>query len=318
MPVMAFVAFIGGLRRVAAAPSLLLGAYGIALAVVLGMQLIPGGVGAAQPRSAAAAGALAGIAHTFGPGLVGFAAVLSTLGDLYGERAPLGAATGMAVAGVAAWTFLAGGILDRLARQQETGGSAFFATCRHHFWPLARLAALAGALYWFLLGGLYPWLLDGLFGAPARLPTVPADGASLRSALYVMFGAGVAGVGLLVDYARVRAVVEDRRSMVGALLAALRFVRRRPAAVVGLWLMNAALAAATLAAWTLAAPGPGAVSPAMRAAFLGGQLCIAAQLFAQLVAWGSQTAYFQDQLAHATYVARARLPRSESISRPPA
>ena len=92
--------------------------------------------------------------------------------------------------------------------------------------------------------------------------------------------------------------------MVGALLAALRFVRRRPAAVVGLWLMNAALAAATLAAWTLAAPGPGAVIPAMRSAFLGGQLCIAAQLFAQLVAWASQTAYFQDQLAHATYVAR--------------
>ena len=92
---MAFVAFIGGLRRVAAAPSLLLGAYGVALAVVLGMQLISGGMAAAQPRSAAAAGALAGIPHTFGPGLVGFAAVLSTLGDLYGQRAPFGAATGI-------------------------------------------------------------------------------------------------------------------------------------------------------------------------------------------------------------------------------
>ena len=310
MPVMAFVAFIGGLRRVAAAPSLLLGAYGVALAVILGMQLVPDGGGAAQPRPAAAAGALAGMPHTFGPGLVGFAAVLSTLADLYATR-PLGAAAGMAVAGVAAWTFLAGGILDRLARQQGTGGSAFLATCRHHFWPLARLAALAGTMYWFLLGGLYPWLLGDLFGSPARVPTVPAGGPALRSTLQVMFLAGLAGVGLLVDYARVRAVVEDRRSMVGALLAAFRFVRRRPGAVAGLWLMNAALAAATLAAWTLAAPGPGAVSPAMRAAFLGGQLCIAAQLCAQLVAWGSQTAYFQDQLAHATYVARARVARSE-------
>ena len=307
---MAFVAFIGGLRRVAAAPSLLLGAYGLALAVILGMQLIPDGGGAAQPRPAAAAGALAGITHTFGPGLVGFAAVLSILGDLYAAR-PLGAAAGMAVAGVAAWTFLAGGIVDRLARQQGTGSSAFLATCRHHFWPLARLAALAGALYWFLLGGLYPWLVGDLFGSPARLPTVPAGGAALRSALQAMFLAGVAGVGLLVDYARVRAVVEDRRSMLGALLAALRFMRRRPAAVAGLWLMNAALAAAALAVWTLAAPGPCAVSPAMRAAFLGGQLCIAAQLCAQLVAWASQTAYFQDQLAHATYVARARVSRSE-------
>ena len=310
MTVMAFVAFIGGLRRVAAAPSLLFGVYGVTLAVVLGMQLAPGGAGVVYPRSAAAAGALAGIPQTFGPGLVGFQAVLSTLADLYAGW-PLGAAAGIAVAGVAAWTFLAGGILDRLARQHGTGGAAFFATCRHHFWPLARLAALAGAVYWLLLVGLYPWVLGDPSGPPARLPTVPANAAPLRSALQVMFGAGVAGVGLVIDYARVRAVVEDRRSMVGALLAALRFVRRRPAAVAGLWLMNAALATAALAAWTLLAPGPGAVSPALRGAFLGGQLCIAAQLFAQLAAWGSQAAYFQDQLAHATYVARARVPRSE-------
>ena len=310
MTAMAFIAFIGGLRRVAAAPSILFVAYGVTLAVVLGMQLVPGGVGAVHPRPAAAVGALAGIPHMFGPGLVGFQAVLSTLGDLYAGW-PLGAANGIAAAGVAAWTFLAGGILDRLARQQKRGGSAFFATCRHHFWPLARLAAVAGAVYWFLFGELYFWLLGGSSGAPARLPTVSADAAPLRSALQVMFGAGLAGVGLLFDYARVRAVVEDRRSMVGALLAAFRFVRRRPVAVAGLWLMNAALAAAALAAWTLAAPGPGAVSPAMRGAFLGGQLCIAAQLCTQLVAWGSQTAYFQDQLAHAAYVARARVPRSE-------
>lgn len=315
---MAFIAFIGGLRRVAGAPALLLGAYGAALAVVLGMQLIPGGAGAARPGSAAAAGALAGIPHTFGPGLVGFSTVLSTLGNPYLQRAPLEAVAGLALAGLTAWTFLAGGILDRLARRQGTGGLAFLAACRHHFWPLARLAGLAGVLYWFLLGGVYPWLAGDIPGAPARLPTVPAGGAALRSALYVMFAAGVAGVGLLVDYARVRTVVEDRRSMVGALLAAFRFVRRRPAAVAVLWLMNAVLAAATLAAWTLVAPGPVAVSPALRGAFLGGQLCIAAQLFANLVAWASQTAYFQDQLAHPTYVARARVPGTSRITGPPA
>lgn len=308
MTVMAFVAFIGGLRRVAAAPALLLGAWGVTLAVLLAMQLVPGGVRAVYLQPAAAAGALAGIPQTFGPGLVGFQAVLSTLGDLYAGW-PLGAANGIAAAGVVVWTFLAGGILDRLARQQRTEGSAFLAACRHHFWPLARLAALAGAVYWILFGGLYSWLLDDPSGAPLRLPTVSADAGPLRSALQVTFGAGVAGVGLLFDYARVRAVVEDRRSMVGALLAALRFVRRRPAAVAGLWLMNAVLTAAALAVWSLAASG--AVGQAMRGAFVGAQLCIAVHLFAQLVAWASQTAYFQDQLAHATYVARARVPRSE-------
>ena len=130
-----------------------------------------------------------------------------------------------------------------------------------------------------------------------------ADAAWL--ALNGLFAAGRAGIGLLVDYARVRAVVEDRRSAVGALRAALRFMARRPAPVAGLWVLNLVLLALMLAGCSLVAPaamGFGRFGP-----FFVAQLYTAAHLLAMLVAWASQTSYFQSQLAHPTYVARARV-----------
>ena len=54
----------------------------------------------------------------------------------------------------------------------------------------------------------------------------------------------------------------------------------------------------------------GAGGPAPWGPFAAGQICMAGQLFAVLVAWASQIAYFQHELAHPTYVARARLPRT--------
>ena len=174
------------------------------------------------------------------------------------------------------WTFLAGGALDRLARQRWMGGAGFLAAGRRHFWPLTRLALLAGALYWLLFGVLRPWLFGDPPGASATGPGNGAYADAAWLALNGLFAAGRAGIGLVVDYARVRAVVEDRRSAIGALLAALRFMVRRPAPVAGLWVLNAALLALILAGCSLVAPaamGVGRMGP-----FLVGQLYIAAHL----------------------------------------
>ena len=42
---------------------------------------------------------------------------------------------------------------------------------------------------------------------------------------------------MLFDYVKIRTVVEDRRSIIGALLAAGRFMRRRAGATLGLYLL---------------------------------------------------------------------------------
>ena len=163
-------------------------------------------------------------------------------------------------------------------------------------------------MYWLLLGVVDPWLFSGPPGASARDPASGAGADAFPFVLQGLFVAGRAGIGLLVDYARVRAVVEDRRSMIGALVAALRFVARRPAAVAGLWLLNMVLLALLLAGCSLLASF--AMDVGRSGPFLVGQVYAAAHLVATLVAWGSQTAYFQGQLAHPTYVARARVPRT--------
>ena len=301
---MALGAFLDGIRRVAAAPLLFLLLYGLALTAALAMgSLAPEiGTGVESVRTTGD-GAPVGITHAFGPDPSGFA-VVAAVSNLARGVPPAGAAA-LALAGMVFWTFLAGGALDRLARQRWMGSPGFLAACRRHFWPLTRLALLAGALYWLLFGVLRPWLSGAPPGASATGPGSGAYGDAAWLAVNGLFAAGRAGIGLVVDYARVRTVVEDRRSAIGALLAALRFMARRPAAIAALWLLNAVLLALLLAGCSLLATtamGLGPIGP-----FLVGQTYAAAHLFATLVAWASQTAYFQDQLAHPTYVARARV-----------
>ena len=330
--------FIDGVRRVAAAPMLVLGMYAVTLAATLPAALVLRGaiadhLGSSTVAAAAADGFDAGwwaefdedatgLARTFGPWVIGFAAPLFNLSALADNRPPPGAVAALFVAYVAAWAFLVGGVIDRLARQRRLRTAGFLAACGVYFWRLVRLALLAGVAHVLLLGVLHPWLFGYLAGVLTRDVTVERDAAVVTFVLYGLYGAVFAGVGVVFDYARIRAIVEDRLSMLGALLAALRFIRRRPAAVAGLWLLNAALFVLVLAAYALAAPGATTAGAAVWGAFLIGQAYIAARLFAKLVVYASQTAYFQSQLAHATYVARPRprwpdSPAAEAITGPP-
>jgi hypothetical protein len=103
---------------------------------------------------------------------------------------------------------------------------------------------------------------------------------------------------LTLDYAKIRAVVEDRRSMLGALGAGIRFVRRNPGAALGVYLMNLALFLLVLAAYALAAPGAWS---SWLALFVG-QLYIVLRVVVRLQFASSQIALFQGRLAHAGYV----------------
>ena len=71
----------------------------------------------------------------------------------------------------------------------------------------------------------------------------------------LLFLAPLLFVNLIFDYAKVRAVVEDRRSMIGALVAGWRFVRRHPGAAIGLYALDALLFLSVIGVYFLAAPG---------------------------------------------------------------
>jgi len=92
--------------------------------------------------------------------------------------------------------------------------------------------------------------------------------------------------------------------MLGAMAAAVGFIRRNGAAAGLLFLTNFALFAIVVGLYALFAPGAGDADLSMWSAFALAQLYVLARLWVKLTFWASETALFQDRLAHAGYVAR--------------
>ena len=311
-------ALIDGIRRVAMAPLIVLGVYVITLltAAPLGVVLheaIATDLGNSVAADDAASGVnwewweefqsrANGISRTFTPRILGFAAVLNNQSNLLDAVVPRGEVLLAVVAYLGLWTFLVGGIIDRLARQRRVASVGFFAACGTFFFRFCRLGLLAGVAYWILFATIHGWLFDDLYAFATEDLAVERTAFVIRMALYATFALLLLPINMVFDYAKVRAVVEDRRSMVGAVLAATRFIRRRPGATVGLYLLNGGLFIAVVATYALAAPGANDTG-SMWLSFGAGQAYVVARLFTKLVFYASQTAFFQSQLAHSEYVA---------------
>ena len=244
-----------------------------------------------------------GIGATFTPSVIGFTATLDNISgilDGQGEISPVAGALALYLAG---WTFLAGGILDRYARQRRTRANGFFAACGVYFFRFLRLAVMAGIYYWWLFDFVHPWVFDVWYPRLTRDLSVERDVFAIRVALYAGFGLLLLAGNLAFDYAKVRAVVEDRRSMLGALSAALRFIANRPGRTLGLYVMNTIVFVLTLGLWSVLAPGAGSAGLAIWLGFVVGQFYLLARLLLKLQFLASQTSLFQASLAHAAYTA---------------
>jgi hypothetical protein len=189
-----------------------------------------------------------------------------------------------ALAYVLFWMFLSGGILDRLARNRPVGAAQFFAACGVYFARFLRLGVVIGAVYYALFQGLHPYV----------------DGTAAHAAFLAVLGL----VTLVGDFAKVRAVVEDRRSMLSALGAAVRFARRRPVRTAGLYALNVLAAVLFLLLWRRVDPSSSA--PAWLA-FMLTHLYLALRILARLAFMASEVVFFQSELAHAGYTAAPEL-----------
>jgi hypothetical protein len=207
---------------------------------------------------------------------------------------------GAASASVAFWLFVSGGILDRVARARPVGTAAFFAACGVFFVRFLRLAFLIGAAYFVLFRWVYPFLFETLFSLFTSDQTAESSALRVRAVLYAIFAVGLMFVGVIADFAKVRAVVEDRRGMLGALAASIRFVRRRPLRVLGLYLLNLFTVVVILRLWVQAEPPPDAPG---WLGFLLLLLYLVARIWAKLGFMASEVVFFQGELAHAEYTA---------------
>jgi hypothetical protein len=311
--------FSEGWKRVRSAPALLLGVYAMTLVLALPLAITMRGLlqthlGASLAADGAANGVnydwwqeftsqATGIGTTFSPTIIGFAATLDNLSSLLDGQREVAPIAGALALYLVAWTFLAGGIIDRYARQRPVRTAGFFAASGMHFFGLLRLAVIAGVVYWWLFFYVRRWLFLEWFVDHTRTMSVERDVFFWRVALYAVFGLLLVSVNVIFDYAKIRIVVEDRRSALGALSAARRFVWRRLGRVAGLYAVNGLAFLILIAIWALIAPGARGGGLTLWLGFLVAQLYLLARLALKLQFIASETALFQSSLAHASYTA---------------
>jgi hypothetical protein len=312
-------AFLDGCKRTVSAPAILLGTFVVTVALTLPLALtlrgmLEGHLGKSLAADRAADAVnydwweefraqAAGLGTTFTPSVIGFAAVLDNVSNIVDARGQIASVAGAAGAFLLVWTFLSGGIIDRYARQRPTRAHGFFAAAGVFFFRFLRLAAVAGFAYWILFAVVHRQLFDEWLPYATRDVSVERSAFLWRLGAYLLFGGLLALVNVWLDYAKIRAVVEDRRSMLVALLASARFIIRNPARVFALYLVNSLLFAAVIALWALVAPGAGGSGASIWVGFLAAQVYVLARLFVKLEFVASQTSLFQASLAHVAYTA---------------
>ncbi len=263
--------FSEGWARLRSAPALLLGVYAMTVVLALPLAITMRGLlqahlGASLAAEGAANGVnydwwqeftsqATGLGTTFSPTIIGFAATLDNISSLLDAQREIAPIAGALALYLLAWTFLAGGIIDRYARQRPIRAAGFFAASGVHVFRLLRLAVVSGLIYWWLFAYVHPWLFLEWFADRTRTMSVERDVFFWRVALYVLFGALLVVVNVIFDYAKIRIVVEDRRSALGALSAAIRFVWRQRGRVASLYALNGLAFLIVIAVWALVAPG---------------------------------------------------------------
>jgi hypothetical protein len=308
-----------GTRRVAAAPAIAAGVFVMTLLLALPLALVLRDSIAAHLRNSliadqAADGAnwdwwqefsaqATGLATTFTPSVIGAATTLDSVSRIADGRAPIAPVAFALACSIAGWMFVSGGIIDRYARQRPTRTYGFFAAAGTFFVRFLRLGALVGAVYGWLFAYVHPWLFGQVFDMITRNLSVERTAFAWRIALYLLFGLAVVFVNLIADYAKIRLVVEDRRSAIGALSTAWRFVRQHPVQVTALYAFNALSFIALVGIWVVVAPGAGGSGVAMWALVAITQAYLLMRLLLKLQFMASQIALFQASLAHASYTA---------------
>jgi len=314
-----FSAYSDGLARVRRAPAILFGIYALALVFTAlpGLALrdtLESAIGSGRDAAVMANGVslewwdqfgetATGLGRTFSPTIIGFGAVLDNVSRILDGHALPAAAAVLVAASMVGWLFLAGGILDRLARNRPLRAAAFFGACGTYFPRFLRLGLLGLAGYAVVIGVLHPWLFGTVWDALTRDMTVERNAFLVNLALYAVFGLALITWNVVLDYAKIRAVIEDRRSMIGALVAAWRFVVTHPADAAGLYVVNALGFLVVVGLYALVAPGAGRPGWTMWLGFAVGQVYVLLRLAVKLVFWASQVALFDRSLAHHAHTA---------------
>ena len=206
-----------GIRRVNGAPALVFAVWGLTLLVSVPIAVAMHGMlaqhlGASLAAGTAASGVnydwmqefsdqAAGVGVTFKPTILGFGAVLDNLSAFIDNTERPVVIVGAAAVYILLWVFVAGGIIDRYARDRATRTVGFFASSGVFFFRFLRLAAAQWIVYAVLFGALHAQLFNRLYPDLVHEVTVERTAFAVRLALYLVFGGLVAACATVFDYA---------------------------------------------------------------------------------------------------------------------
>jgi hypothetical protein len=233
-----------------------------------------------------------GIARTFAPVILGFAAPLSNISALLdGTPQPL-ALAGPLILTLLLWAFLWGGILDRYS-SDEARGIGRFGRAAMRFAPRMLAIGIAAAivnvvLYFTVHAVLFGPVYRAVAGSTADDSTAFAG----RVILYVIFGLCLIVVSLIADYARIAVVAGDLRGAGATIRHAASFVRQHWSRTLSLYLMTGALFIAGFIAYGLVETYGGSRVGGWRAVAIG-QGFVIGRLFIRLLFAASESRLYR-------------------------
>ena len=205
-----------------------------------------------------------GLGSTFTPSIIGFATTLDSVSGLLDARVlitPIAWAVGVYLA---AWMFLCGRH-SRSLRARSTRRCVRF--LRRLGDVLLPLPPARHRRRHRRTGSCSSTCTSGCSQSGTSTPRATCRWSARCStggcSMYVIFAGLLALVTTVFDYAKVRAVVEDRRSMMGSSSRRCASSIRHPARVVGLYAANAVIFLLVVAAWATVAPGAGGAGMSM-------------------------------------------------------
>jgi len=182
-----------------------------------------------------------GLAATFTPAVLGFAATLDGLSSVLDGRGIPVAVLAPLMLSIVAWAFLWGGALQRFHQGRGLGLGGFLRAGSAHAIAFIAIAVVAAVVNLLLFLTVHRLMFGPVHGWLVAMTSTERDAFLIRVLLYAVFFSLVAAVSLVADYARVAAVAGRLTSPAQMIRAALAFMSRRKAAVVTLYLMTGAI-----------------------------------------------------------------------------
>lgn len=192
-------------------------------------------------------------------------------------------------------TLMGGGILMALKRGSSTSFAEFFSDCGTY---LARffLILLLSAFFLLVLGSVWAMIVGVLYsamtaGSMTEVPNV--IGAVAAAAIFLI---PMVIIMMIIDYARVRIVVEDAPSALSAAWQSTKFVFRNFFAAFG-WqlLMLFVLLLLVVLYWLIAEGFPMETGFGVFLAFLLQQISVASRMWARLITIGGQIQLYESR-----------------------